>query len=91
MIWPALDQLQRAAGPSTIVAPSSAAATLGGIVVQKVGGSSQIFYEPLPADDAACASPKSAERRLPLAWQPTISLEDGLDRTIAYFRKLLSA
>ena len=64
---------------------------LGKMVVQKVGGSSQISYLPLPADDPRQRQPDISRAKAILGWQPTVPLEDGLDRTIAYFRELLSS
>ena len=57
-------------------------------VVQKTGSTSSIEYHPLPQDDPVQRQPviDAAERQL--AWRPSISLTDGLDETIAYFRGL---
>ncbi|MFZ5520296.1 MAG: UDP-glucuronic acid decarboxylase family protein [Pseudomonadota bacterium] len=59
-------------------------------VVELTGSSSQIVYQPLPADDPMQRCPDITKARELLGWQPTIALEEGLRRTIAYFDALLS-
>jgi UDP-glucuronate decarboxylase len=60
-------------------------------VLQKVGGRSRICFMPLPSDDPRQRQPDIAKARSILGWTPTVSLDDGLEPTIAYFRKLLAA
>jgi UDP-glucuronate decarboxylase len=60
-------------------------------VLQKVGGRSRICFMPLPSDDPRQRQPDIAKARSVLGWTPTVSLDDGLEPTIAYFRKLLAA
>ena len=55
-------------------------------VLEAVGGDSQIVYEPLPADDPVRRLPNIALARDLLDWEPTLSLRDGLLRTVEYFR-----
>jgi len=50
---------------------------------------SKIVFQPLPADDPKVRQPAIGVARDILGWEPQVSLEDGLDRTIAYFRKKL--
>jgi UDP-glucuronate decarboxylase len=59
-------------------------------VLRKVGGPSKICYKPLPSDDPKQRQPDIAKAKALLGWQPTVSLEDGLEPTVAYFRKLLT-
>ena len=59
-------------------------------VVELTGSSSEIVYQPLPADDPMQRCPDITKARELLGWQPTIALEEGLRRTIAYFDALLS-
>ena len=61
------------------------------MVVQKIGGSSQISYEPLPADDPRQRQPDISRAKATLGWNPSVPLDQGLDRTIGYFRELLSS
>ena len=58
-------------------------------VLHKIGGKSKLCFKPLPGDDPHQRKPDITKAQNLLGWQPTISLDDGLDPTIAYFRKLL--
>ena len=58
-------------------------------VIAKVGGSTKLTYHPLPGDDPKQRQPDITLAKKHLDWQPTVSLDEGLDRTIAYFRDLL--
>jgi UDP-glucuronate decarboxylase len=58
-------------------------------VIGLVGGS-EIRYEPLPADDPARRKPDISLAHRTLSWQPTIALDEGLERTVAYFREHLA-
>ena len=59
-------------------------------VLKKVGGRSRIVHKPLPSDDPRQRQPDITRARTALGWEPTVKLEDGLEPTIAYFRKLLA-
>jgi dTDP-glucose 4,6-dehydratase len=57
--------------------------------IQKLTGTrSEIVYRPLPVDDPKVRQPDITKARTKLGWQPTVKLEDGLERTIEYFRSL---
>jgi UDP-glucuronate decarboxylase len=60
-------------------------------VLKKVGGKSKIRFMPLPGDDPRQRQPDISKAQALLGWTPTISLDDGLEPTIAYFRQLLAA
>jgi UDP-glucuronate decarboxylase len=60
-------------------------------VLRKVGGRSRICFMPLPSDDPKQRRPDITIAQSVLGWTPTISLDDGLEPTIAYFRELLAA
>ena len=62
---------------------------LAELVLAKVGGPSKITYLALPGDDPKQRQPDITLAHRELGWSPTIQLEQGLDATIAYFRKLL--
>lgn len=47
---------------------------------------SRVDFKPLPEDDPKKRCPDISKARALLGWEPRISLEDGLRRTIAYFR-----
>ena len=55
-------------------------------VLRLVGGPSKIIHEPLPADDPKQRRPDITLAREHLQWEPTVELEEGLRRTIEYFR-----
>ncbi|TVP78618.1 MAG: SDR family oxidoreductase [Puniceicoccaceae bacterium] len=59
-------------------------------VIQMTGSSSKIVHEPLPSDDPKQRQPDITEARKLLGWEPTVSLDQGLKPTIAYFDRLLS-
>lgn len=52
------------------------------------GSSSRIVFKPLPKDDPARRMPDISLARKILSWEPKISLEEGLKRTITYFDNL---
>jgi UDP-glucuronate decarboxylase len=59
-------------------------------VIAQTGSRSRISTEPLPADDPRQRRPDITRAREVLGWNPTIELEQGLERTIAYFREELA-
>ena len=64
---------------------------LAEMVLKKVGGPSKVTYLPLPGDDPKQRRPDISLAEADLGWKPKVALEDGLDPTIEYFRKLLAA
>lgn len=56
-------------------------------VIQLTGSSSKIVFHPLPSDDPRQRQPDITLAKLKLGWEPTISLEEGLKKTIDYFKK----
>jgi UDP-glucuronate decarboxylase len=59
---------------------------LAELTLQLVGGRSKIVHKPLPSDDPKQRRPDIALARSVLKWEPAISLEEGLQRTIGYFK-----
>jgi len=59
-------------------------------VLQKVGGKSKLVFRPLPSDDPKMRRPDITKAKELLKWEPKVSLDDGLDEIIAYFRAKLS-
>jgi dTDP-glucose 4,6-dehydratase len=55
-------------------------------IQQMIGGSSPIIYKDLPTDDPKVRRPDITRARTLLGWEPQVSLEAGLEKTIAYFR-----
>lgn len=58
-------------------------------VIKMTGSKSKIVYLPLPIDDPKQRQPDISLAKKELNWQPVISLEEGLERTIEYFRVTL--
>jgi UDP-glucuronate decarboxylase len=59
-------------------------------IINIAGSSSQVEYGALPADDPMQRQPDIALAKKLLHWSPAIGLDDGLRRTVAYFRELLA-
>src|SRR3954466_4624924 len=55
-----------------------------------VGSSSPIVFKPLPKDDPHRRRPDIGRAQRELGWEPRISLEEGLGKTVEYFRALLA-
>lgn len=58
-------------------------------VVAKIGGNSKVVYKDLPKDDPTQRRPDITLAKNQLGWEPTIKLDDGLDKTIEYFKNEL--
>lgn len=54
-------------------------------VVALTGSQSNIIYQDLPTDDPTRRKPDISLAKAVLDWEPTVSLEEGLVQTIAYF------
>lgn len=55
-------------------------------IIRMTGSSSRLVYEPLPTDDPKVRKPDITRASTLLGWGPSVSLEDGLTKTIAYFK-----
>ncbi|QQR72060.1 MAG: SDR family oxidoreductase [Holophagales bacterium] len=55
-----------------------------------VGSSSPIEHQPLPVDDPKTRQPDISVARRVLGWEPRVSLEQGLVKTVAYFREVVA-
>jgi dTDP-glucose 4,6-dehydratase len=55
------------------------------------GGRSRIINRELPPDDPRQRCPDISRARQLLGWAPKVSLQDGLERTLAYFQRALAA
>ena len=58
-------------------------------VLRLTGSRSRLRHLPLPADDPRQRRPDISLAKQALGWSPTVPLEQGLVRTIDYFRNLL--
>ena len=60
---------------------------LAELTLKLVGGKSKIVLQPLPADDPKQRRPDiTLAKKILGGWEPKVSLEEGLGRTIAYFK-----
>jgi Nucleoside-diphosphate-sugar epimerases len=59
---------------------------LAELTLKLVGGKSKIVHKPLPADDPKQRQPDISLARKVLNWEPKVPLEEGLQKTIEYFR-----
>src|SRR5207302_626062 len=55
-------------------------------VIANTGSRSEIVFEPLPSDDPMQRQPDISLARQMLQWEPVVALNEGLRRTISYFR-----
>jgi dTDP-glucose 4,6-dehydratase len=55
-------------------------------IIRMTGSTSRIVYGPLPTDDPKIRQPDITRARTLLGWEPKVQLEEGLVRTIEYFR-----
>jgi UDP-glucuronate decarboxylase len=63
---------------------------LAQLVIEKTNSLSKIVYMPLPQDDPTQRQPDISLAQKELnGWEPKVKLEEGLDKTIAYFENLL--
>ncbi len=58
-------------------------------IIRLTGSASPLVFQPLPVDDPKVRQPDVSAARRILEWDPKVSLEDGLSKTIAYFRDKL--
>ncbi|HET9458947.1 MAG TPA: UDP-glucuronic acid decarboxylase family protein [Sphingomicrobium sp.] len=63
---------------------------LAELILEKTGSRSQLELRDLPADDPQQRQPDITRARELLGWEPRVPLDEGLDKTIAYFRELLA-
>ena len=58
--------------------------------VKKLTGSkSKLIYQPLPSDDPIMRKPDIELAKIKLDWEPSISLDKGLIKTISFFKKII--
>jgi len=77
-------------GPINIGNPSECSVlSLAKTIIDLTGSRSSIEFNPLPHDDPQQRKPDIGKAKKALAWQPMVSLHDGLQKTIEYFDKFL--
>jgi UDP-glucuronate decarboxylase len=85
-----MDNAENDPGPVNLGNPvESTILQIAETIRRLTGSSSRIVFRPLPVDDPRQRQPDITRARELLGWEPTTGLEDGLGKTIAYFRKTL--
>ena len=84
-------ELEKGVGPRNLGNPGEfTMLQLAEIVLKKVGGKSKITHMPLPSDDPKQRRPDITLAKETLGWEPKVPLEQGLEKTIAYFKGALA-
>ncbi len=60
-------------------------------IIRLTGSKSRIVYRPLPEDDPKVRQPDITRARTLLGWEPKVGLEEGLTKTLEYFRTKVNA
>ena len=63
---------------------------LAELIVSKINPSLDLICAPLPKDDPLQRQPIITLAQRELGWEPTVTLDQGIDSTICYFRELLN-
>ncbi len=63
---------------------------LAELIRSMTGSNSRIIYKSLPMDDPIQRQPDISKANSVLDWKPEISLEEGLEKTITYFKQQLA-
>ena len=58
-------------------------------VIEKTGSKSKIIYKDLPLDDPTQRRPDISLAKSKFGWEPKINLDEGLDKSIEYFKKVI--
>jgi len=59
-------------------------------IIELSGSKSSIVHKELPVDDPRQRQPDITRARTMLGWEPKVGLEEGLRKTLEYFRSVLS-
>ncbi len=77
-------------GPLNLGNPSEiSVGALATKIIELTGSKSRLDYQPLPDDDPRRRQPDISLAKEKLGWEPGVSLEEGLKRTIVYFEQIL--
>ena len=80
----------KASGPLNFGNPTETTMLeLATLVIEISGSSSKVVHKELPQDDPDRRKPDISKTIQELGWKPTISLKEGLERTIRYFKELI--
>ena len=59
-------------------------------IIRMTGSKSRIIYKPLPTDDPKQRRPDITLARTLLKWEPKVALDEGLVKTLDYFRSKIT-
>ena len=77
-------------GPCNVGNPTEVSMLqLAKLVIELTGSRSEIIYKELPQDDPVQRKPVIELAKKELQWEPSVKLEDGLKKTIDYFRTIV--
>ncbi len=62
---------------------------LSELIIKETGSSSEVIFRELPVDDPKIRQPDITKAKTELGWEPIIDLQEGLRRTIKYFKEVL--
>jgi len=80
--------LSKESGPINIGNPQEMTVEqIARLIIEMTGSKSQIVYKPLPMDDPKVRQPDITLARTRLGWEPKVTLDLGLGRTIDYFKQ----
>ena len=86
-----MDQTDSLVGPINLGNPNEfTMLELAEKVLDKTGSKSKLGFEALPEDDPKQRQPDISKAKAQLDWEPKVSLDEGLDSAIAYFRTVVS-
>jgi len=89
MILAGLDGKDDFVGPVNLGNPGEfSILELAEMTIKMTGSRSKIIFKPLPQDDPLQRQPDITVAKERLGWEPAVALEEGLGKTIAYFRGL---
>jgi dTDP-glucose 4,6-dehydratase len=57
------------------------------LIIRMTGSKSRLVFKELPADDPKVRQPDITRARTLLGWEPKVGLDEGLTKTLDYFRK----
>ena len=84
-------------GPDDFIGPvnlgnpcESTILKLAEMIIRLTGSKSKIIFKPLPQDDPLQRQPDNTLAKEKLQWEPSIDIEQGLKKTIEYFRSALA-
>ena len=80
--------LSKESGPINIGNPQEMTIEqIARLIIEMTGSQSKIVYKPLPTDDPKVRQPDITLARTLLGWEPKVTLDQGLGRTIEYFKE----